>query len=158
MKKAISVTIMITGVILVVAALAVLFIGPQNVMGRMMGVMNPPPDALDTAETRLTEQGLFQVTYRSSNTPIPINQMHSWTVHVETADGQAVDQAVITVDGGMPQHGHGLPTQPQVTDNLGGGDYLLEGMRFQMPGFWEVKLDISANGQRDSITFNLVLK
>jgi hypothetical protein len=77
---------------------------------------------------------------------------------VETADGQPVENAAIVVDGGMPQHGHGLPTQPQVTQNLGGGDYLVEGLKFQMPGWWEVKFRITADGQSDGVIFNLVLQ
>jgi hypothetical protein len=58
----------------------------------------------------------------------------------------------------MPQHGHGLPTSPQVTQNLGNGDYLVEGMKFQMPGWWEVRFNILAGGQSDAITFNLTLE
>ena len=34
----------------------------------------------------------------------------------------------------MPEHNHGFPTAPRVTENLGEGDYLLEGMRFNMGG------------------------
>jgi hypothetical protein len=59
------------------------------------------------------------------------------------------------VDGGMPQHGHGLPTNPEVTEYLGNGDYLVEGMRFQMTGFWEVRFVINSGENSDSITFNL---
>ena len=62
--------------------------------------------------------------------------MHQWTLHVERADGTPVDDATITVDGDMPQHGHGMPTQPQVTENLGNGDYLVDGLKFQMGGWW----------------------
>ena len=39
---------------------------------------------------------------------------------------------------GMPDHDHGLPTQPQVTSRLENGDYLLEGVRFHMPGKWQL--------------------
>ena len=44
--------------------------------------------------------------------------------------------AAITVDGGMPQHGHGFPTRPRVTRDLDDGTYLLEGMKFSMTGWW----------------------
>ena len=40
----------------------------------------------------------------------------------------------LKVDGDMPQHGHGLPTRPRVTRNLGNGDYQIEGVKFQMGG------------------------
>jgi hypothetical protein len=57
----------------------------------------------------------------------------------------------------MPQHGHGLPTRPQVTRALGDGTYLVEGMKFQMGGWWVVDFTIEVNGQSDSVRFNLAL-
>jgi hypothetical protein len=116
------------------------------------------PSDLNTATTRQSEAGLYQVTIQPALDPVAINQIHTWTVHVETADGHAVGGAQITVDGGMPQHGHGLPTQPKVTGDLGGGDYRVEGMKFQMPGWWEVRLDVQAGAAHDTVTFNLVLE
>jgi hypothetical protein len=90
--------------------------------------------------------------------PIAINQIHNWTLHVETADGQPVENAEITVDGGMPQHDHGLPTAPQVTQDLGNGDYLVEGLRFHMDGWWEIMFVIESASQSDGVTFNLLLQ
>lgn len=84
--------------------------------------------------------------------------MHQWTLHVETADGQPVEDALISVDGDMPQHGHGLPTGPQVTENLGNGDYLVGGMKFQMGGWWVMDFTISADGQTDTVDFNMMLR
>ena len=66
--------------------------------------------------------------------------------------------ASIGVDGDMPQHGHGLPTRPQVTKHLGNGDYLVEGMKFQMGGWWVVDFTIEANGKQDTVRFNMILK
>jgi hypothetical protein len=86
-----------------------------------------------------------------------LNEIHSWTVHVETADGEAVENAEIAVDGGMPEHNHGFPTAPEITEEIGGGEYLLEGVKFSMAGWWELKLDITAGGQSESVTFNIVL-
>ena len=54
-------------------------------------------------------------------------------------------------------HDHGLPTAPRVTETLGEGDYLLEGMKFQMPGHWVVTLAIDAGEGDDSVTFELML-
>jgi hypothetical protein len=131
--------------------------GPQVIMASFMGA-RAAPDSLDMAGTRLTDQGVFMVTYTSSIDPVPVNQIHTWTIHVESAAGEPIEQAEITVDGGMPQHGHGLPTKPQVTQDLGDGDYQVEGLRFNMPGWWEVSFHITAGGQSDSVTFNLSLK
>src|SRR5262245_38384975 len=90
------------------------------------------PAGRDYSTTRLSDQGLFRVSYASSRDIVPVNQMHKWTLHVETSDGQLVENAIISVDGDMPEHGHGLPTRPQVTQYLGDGDYLVEGIKFQM--------------------------
>src|SRR5687767_9832774 len=91
-------------------------------MGVMMARMNDVPDNLDTSTTRSSDNGLFKVSYTPSNGTVPVNQMHEWTLHVETADGEPVENATIAVDGGMPQMGHGLLTRPQVPEDLGNGD------------------------------------
>ena len=130
---------------------------PTQEMSMAMGAMEIPDD-LDTSSTRTSDQGLYQVSISSQLDPIAINQIHNWTLHVETADGQPVENAEITVDGGMPQHDHGLPTAPQVTQDLENGDYLVEGLKFHMDGWWEIKFAIKSASQSDGVTFNLLLQ
>ncbi len=120
--------------------------------------MSYVPADLDYSTTRASNAGLYRVSYEPRRGPIAVNQIHAWTIHVETADGQPVEGATITVDGDMPQHGHGLPTEPQVTEELGGGDYLVEGLKFHMPGWWVVDYTVTAGGQTDSVRFNLMLQ
>ena len=127
-------------------------------MGVMMARMGAVPSDLDYATTRTSDNGLFNVSYTASTGTVPVNQMHQWTLHVETSDGKPVEDATITVDGDMPQHGHGLPTQPRVTKNLGNGDYLVDGMKFQMGGWWLMDFTIATNGQTDAVHFNMMLK
>lgn len=123
----------------------------------MIVQMNYVPGELDTSTTMLSENGLFSASYQPELDPIAINQIHTWVVHVEDADGNPVENAHVHVDGGMPQHGHGLPTAPQVTEYLGNGDYLVEGMKFNMGGWWVMTVDVETNGQSDRATFNMVL-
>lgn len=52
----------------------------------------------------------------------------------------------------MPQHGHGLPTNPAVTSYLGKGRYRIDGVRFNMSGWWEFKLAIAAPQGDDQVT------
>lgn len=111
----------------------------------------------DYSRTRLSEQGLYHVTIKPDREPIPLNTIHPWTLHVEKPDGSIVENAVISVDGDMPEHGHGLPTRPEVTRYLGNGDYLVEGMKFQMPGWWVMDFDVTVDGQSDQVHFNLLL-
>ena len=126
--------------------------------GFMLYRMSYIPADLDLATTRLSNAGAYRVSYTPRRGPIAINQIHAWTLHVATPDGQPVTDAAIAVDGDMPQHGHGLPTQPQVTQNLGNGDYLVEGMKFQMGGWWVVDFTIDAAGRHDAVRFNMILK
>jgi hypothetical protein len=57
----------------------------------------------------------------------------------------------------MPQHGHGLPTKPVVTRTLGDGTYVVDGMKFNMGGWWIVTVGIDGESGRDVVTFNLKL-
>jgi hypothetical protein len=120
------------------------------------GCTTPPPD-LDLALTHATAQGKFIVSLQPPRPSPDINQIHAWQVKVVSATGVPVRQARIAVDGGMPQHGHGLPTRPQVTRELEEGAYLLEGMKFSMPGWWEIKLAINAAEGSDKVTFNTMV-
>ena len=103
----------------------------------------------------ISQPGGMQVSLRSQLVPLTINQMHGWVITVLDPDGNPVTDAEIEGEGGMPLHNHGLPTRPQVTRNLGDGDYLLEGVRFNMPGQWEFRLVIAAGEVRDTIRFEL---
>jgi hypothetical protein len=89
--------------------------------------------------------------------PLRTRQMHTVRLIVRDADGGAIDEAQISIDGGMPQHGHGLPTRPRVTRSLGDGVYEIEGVRFNMGGWWEFTLAITGSRGADTVTFNLAL-
>jgi hypothetical protein len=111
----------------------------------------------NTETTRASADSGLVVSYTSELTPIVINKIHNWIVHLETADGTNVAGAQIVAIGGMPIHDHGLPTLPRMTRELGDGDYLLEGMKFHMNGWWQVTVSIDVNDNRDSVIFDLVL-
>lgn len=116
-----------------------------------------PPQGLDLSLAKPTAAGVYRATLQPPASAPAINQMHAWTVRLATPDGAVVRNATFKVDGGMPQHGHGLPTQPRVTRELEPGTYLLEGMKFSMTGWWEVKLAIDAAPGSDKVTFNTVV-
>ena len=116
-----------------------------------------PPADLDYSRTRPSAAGRYRATIRPDGDSIPKGKLQRWTLHLETATGAAVDSAKVTVDGGMPQHGHGLPTKPRVTRALGHGDHLVEGMKFNMGGWWVVTFRVDAPAGRDSVVFNVRL-
>ena len=88
-----------------------------------------------------TEDGLV-VHIHSQSRPIQINQIHSWHVEIKDADSLPVTNASVSIQGGMPEHDHGLPTQPRITEEIEPGTYLLQGMRFHMPGKWRITISI----------------
>ena len=86
-----------------------------------------------------------------------VRHLQAVPVLVTDASGRPIEGASISVTGGMPEHGHGLPTQPKVRNALGAGVYEIEGLRFNMGGWWELKLAVDSSAGVDTITFNLSL-
>jgi hypothetical protein len=121
-----------------------------------MTMMHAPSDPELYAPTQMSANQMYRVTMSTSE-PIKVGRLHQWNIKLTTAEGAPVDSASITVDGGMPQHGHGLPTRPIVTKHLGEGEHLVEGMKFNMGGWWVVKFAISSAQGSDIVTFNLEL-
>jgi hypothetical protein len=115
------------------------------------------PDNLDLARTKLSESGRYQVAIAPEAEPVEQNALHSWVVTLATPQGAAVEGATIAIEGGMPQHRHGLPTAPQATEYLGDGRYRIEGVKFSMSGWWELRFEIASPAGDDTVTFNLVL-
>ncbi len=116
-----------------------------------------PPQELDLALTRPSIERKYVVTLQPPARPAALHQLHAWQVQLRTPAGAPVAHARIRVDGGMPQHGHGLPTRPQVTRELPEGGYVIEGMKFSMTGWWEIKLAIDGPAGPDQVTFNTVV-
>jgi len=96
----------------------------------------------------------YRVSYKSRVEPLPLNQIHSWVLHIDTLDGKPVEKARVSVYGGMPAHKHGLPTEPVVTE-LSKGDYLVEGLKFSMNGGWEIWFHIRAGNVSDKVKFDI---
>lgn len=116
-----------------------------------------PPIDLDLSLRHSSTQGRYVVQMEPPAATPAINQMHAWQIKLSSPDGAPVRNASIVVDGGMPQHGHGLPTRPQVTREVADGTYLMEGMKFSMTGWWEIKLAIQAADGSDTAVFNTVI-
>jgi hypothetical protein len=119
-------------------------------------LLTPEVRAQDN-ESWVSDAGHFRVSFQSELQPLVINKIHNWVLHVEDSEGNVVTDAIIAVNGGMPEHNHGLPTVPQVTATLEDGDYQVEGMRFHMRGYWEIRVAIDIGTERDSVTIPLTL-
>jgi len=125
-------------------------------MGHEHAMMHaPPPKDLDYATMKMTANNAYNVMYKSIGGQIRINRIHSWELTINDAAGQPVNDAMVTVVGDMPEHGHGLPTQPEITKVGAGGLYRVDGMKFTMPGWWVVTVSIMVDGLHDSVSFSL---
>ena len=56
----------------------------------------------------------------------------------------------------MPDHGHGAPLVPTVTDN-GDGTYKIENIILQMAGIWETTITATVNGAEDKAVFTFCI-
>ncbi len=119
-------------------------------------MFQPPPSGQDNSIAHGTAAQHFIVKFTPEKPDFQHNSLHTWIAEVKTASGAIVPNATITIDGGMPAHGHGLPTRPRVTENLGGGRYKIDGMQFNMAGKWQLNLAITADDVTDTVTFDMV--
>lgn len=120
-----------------------------------MGMQKPAQSEFGLGP-RVSTEGHYNVILQPE-APLSARKLQRVEIVITDADGKVVDGASIAISGGMPQHGHGLPTRPRVTASLGDGRYQLEGLRFNMGGWWELKLAIDAAQGPDEVTFNLAL-
>ena len=93
--------------------------------------------------TQSDRQG-YRIVLSPETARVPLRALHAWTLRLETRDGVAFMPTELTIDGGMPGHGHGLPTVPELTRLLPNGDLLIEGVLFNMTGDWQFKLGIGS--------------
>ena len=139
---------------------AILFGIPALVIGAGAAgaawMMRVPAD-LDLSREKVTAAGHYIATVAPRQEPLSVGSLHAWTVTLTDREDRPVDGARFTIDGGMPQHGHGLPTSPAVTRDMGEGRYLVEGVKFNMPGWWELKFAIEGPSGSDDVTFNILL-
>jgi hypothetical protein len=129
-----------------------------SILALALAACAAPPSHLDLSLRQASAQGRYLVQLEPPAAAPAINQMHSWQIKLIAPDGTPVRNARIAVDGGMPQHGHGLPTRPRVTRELAEGSYLMEGMKFSMTGWWEIRLAIQAAEGADTVVFNTVVE
>jgi hypothetical protein len=140
-----------------VMSAAVASTGCGHVMMMMHGKNVARPSVTEFGTGPRTSASSQFIATLQPDQPLRPRRMHTVRVAITDAAGVPVDEATIQIDGGMPQHGHGLPTRPRVTRALGNGLYEIEGVRFNMGGWWEFRLAIDAASGSDVVTFNLAL-
>lgn len=136
----------------VLAAIVVVVVAGWLVMaGR-----HTPPDGADLVRSKASAGGAYVVSVEPEAEPVERGPLHTWLASVKLPDGTPVVNARIGVDGGMPAHGHGLPTVPKAS-HAGDGVYRIEGVRFNMGGLWELRLSIDGPAGEDEVVFSIEL-
>lgn len=146
---------MLVAVVLVAAAASLIACGGAMKMVMGTGAKKPAVTEFGLGPRR-SASGHYVAVLQPSQQLRP-RQMYTVRVRLQDSNGHAINDAQLSIDGGMPQHGHGLPTRPRVTRNLGDGVYEIEGVRFNMGGWWEFKVIVAGPQGGDVITFNLDL-
>ena len=122
--------------------------------GVLLALVAPLTAAGITTES---DRQAYRIVLSPAVEPIPLRTLHAWTLRLETKDGVVFMPTELTIDGGMPGHGHGFPTVPQVTRLLPSGDLLMEGVLFNMAGSWQFRLRIGGPAGFDTATINFEL-
>ena len=95
---------------------------------------------------------------RASTLTPQIGRFQEWVIELKDRSGAAIYPARFRIAGGMPAHGHGLPTLPKVTEYLGDGRYLVEGLKFNMGGMWVLTITAQHENMRDYATLRFELR
>jgi hypothetical protein len=117
----------------------------------------PDPDQPTGKISGESNAGTYRVTWQSTPSPVPLNATFALEVEVADAAGGDVSTLELAADAAMPDHGHGMNTQPRVT-RLGPGRFRVEGMLFHMPGYWELYFDLARGPLRERAQFPIELE
>ena len=136
--------------------LLLLLVGCQCTMSHSSHSSHSSAGEIESNLTQMSANERYQGTLSSKLEPLQINQIHAWELEIKNIEGEPLVGAIVTLSGGMPAHQHGFPTVPTVAE-VGDGRYLIEGMKFQMSGHWQMTFDIEVNGQHDELVFNFMV-
>jgi hypothetical protein len=112
----------------------------------------PKPAEAAWERTQPSDQGLYKVQLICRQLP-SVGPFQDCQIDLKDAQGQAVTEAKISIDGGMPSHGHGLPTAPVVSPIDGQGHYRIDGLQYNMPGPWLLGFLIKTASGQDKVVF-----
>lgn len=111
-------------------------------------------EELSQQQTQNSFNNLFKVSIWPAEGTKLINEYHSWILHLEDTSGNHIKDANFAISGGMIAHGHGLPSKPVISGYLGNGDYLIEGVLFNMSGIWTLQFIIQTPAVSDRVRFD----
>jgi YtkA-like len=105
-----------------------------------------------------SEKARFTVRVTGIDRPERLNRLHGFDLQLADAAGKPVTDATIMLSGLRDDSNIPLPTSPQVSPAPGNGRYCVEGLRFHMPGDWQLIFAIDSGGVRDRASLNIIVK
>lgn len=115
----------------------------------------------EALDYRASNEG-YQLQLQSAHSP-QLNKLQQWRATLSTSkesvDFSTLDIRQIRISGGMPAHGHGLPTSPKAVnlehiakDKVA---FTIQGLKFQMWGDWVVGIKLPQMEQPLVVPFTL---
>lgn len=102
------------------------------------------PDAIET------DDGLYLIDLAATPDPVVAGEESELMMHVmNLGDEEHVQGAVVGVDPFMPEHGHGIEDDVEVTEPQMG--MYVAAWTYTMSGYWEVTIDVDADAGADSV-------
>ncbi len=103
---------------------------------------------------QLSEQKYYETTIECQAVPVTGSFQSCWLM-LKYLD-KYIDNAKVFLNGGMPEHHHGLPTAPVVSWSKESNAYIIEGLKFSMPGNWVLNFYIAAKDlPKDQTTISI---
>ena len=103
--------------------------------------------------SQASSKGLFKVNLMCRAQP-SVGPFQDCELQIVDAHNAPIDDAKIGIDGGMPIHGHGLPTAPVANSLNSQGRYRIDGLQYNMPGPWLLGFMIKTAVGQDKVIFN----
>jgi hypothetical protein len=106
-----------------------------------------------------SNSGTYYVVFAPNPNPVPLN--NTFSAHVDVyKNGNKAQRAqgvVLAVDALMPEHNHGMNTEPTIKSNSD-GSFDVSGLLFHMPGKWELYFDIQDGRYLERAQVPIILK
>jgi hypothetical protein len=104
------------------------------------------------------QQGAVQVVWKVEGAPpaTVIKESKLFAIEVQVCPASAV---LTRVDATMPEHQHGMNYRPSIqrVGDAKDGRWRADGLMFHMPGRWELRLDVRADGRTEKLTDTVLL-
>lgn len=113
-------------------------------------LLSVTPYAEDSS--KISEGGAYRYELEPESGRFPIGELHRWVLTLAMRAGEPFVPQQIQVSGGMPEHGHGLPAAAEVTRHLGGGRFVIDGVLFNMPGEWLLRVSFTGPAGSDVVS------